>query len=344
MSVLLFLKLFLYAIFHYNIGVASQIADMRLPILKNNNIYYFPYESNVNLDKNNAPDETAIIVVHGILKNSLQFYQIFKTIAIQHNVINQTVIISPQFLAKGDIENHHLSKNVLFWQFEGWNQGGLSENNSSSSYNQKIGSFDIMDQFLNKLKDKEKFPHLKRVYIIGFSAGAQFVQRYAALTNLDQELNRNGIKTTFLIISPSNLLYFTRIRPNIDFNNTFSMPMEKELRTCPNYDQYKYGIEDIKNYFPKVISNEVLGNYSNKNIIYMVGSEDKERDLFLDKSCQADMQGKQRIQRLNFYMLYLKNEYGDIIYNHQFLVIVPGAAHDYKKIFSSAIFQNLIFD
>ena len=59
-------------------------------------------------------------------------------------------------------------------QHDDWRGGGDAQGTHLSSY-------DVIDMIFATLSDKAKFPNLKRVVLTGYSAGGQFVGRYAAV-------------------------------------------------------------------------------------------------------------------------------------------------------------------
>ena len=66
-----------------------------------------------------------------------------------------------------------------------------------------MSSFDIVDRIMEKLSDASLYPALKRVVLVGFSAGGQFTGRYVAVGKCPL---REGIAADFAVIAPSTEL------------------------------------------------------------------------------------------------------------------------------------------
>ena len=80
--------------------------------------------------------------------------------------------------------------------------------------------------------------------LAGHSGGAQLVQRYAVLNNVDGPLRRDGLALRYVIANPSSYLYLTNERPRPDGKGY--APYERGI--CPTYNQYKYGTDKLPAY------------------------------------------------------------------------------------------------
>jgi hypothetical protein len=64
-----------------------------------------------------------------------------------------------------------LAPNEVSWNCQSWRTGG------PSMADDKLTTFDMMDEILRKLARKDSFPNLKSIVVAGHSAGGQFVNR-----------------------------------------------------------------------------------------------------------------------------------------------------------------------
>ena len=102
--------------------------------------------------------------------------------------LENTVIIAPRFASNHGGNCHDsLSANELNWNCDqspqGWRVGGHAVDN------ERISSFDIVDEILRKLARKEVFPSLKAIVVAGHSGGGQFVQRYEMTNQVHDRLS-----------------------------------------------------------------------------------------------------------------------------------------------------------
>ena len=283
----------------------------------------------------------AIIVIHGILKDSNAEYNDLMSVIPKEKEANYIVVI-PQYLTQADVKKFGLPAYTLTWNFEKWDEGEKSISKENKSGPSAISSFTVVDNIIQRLSDKHYFPHLNSVVLIGFSAGAQFVQRYAAATKINENLNQMDIKVTYIPISPSSYLYFNTVRP-IGSNNEFIDLSLNQKNQCPSYNNYKYGMEGLNSYFSKINYNFIINNYRKQRMIYIVGKKDTKRDIFLDKSCAADLQGKQRLERATDYFQYLHLFYAKKLSPEQRILLIDGATHDFKTIVKSHQLQFYLF-
>ena len=112
-----------------------------------------------------------------------------------------------------------VSKKKWKYGYEAKNETGLS-------------SFEVMDRIIKKISNQKILPNLKRIILIGHSAGGQFVQRYAVGTQVTQE---TSIPTYFVVSNPSSYLYLHDSR--ISFSNDFEQFIPS-VNSCSDYNEY----------------------------------------------------------------------------------------------------------
>jgi hypothetical protein len=115
----------------------------------------------------------ALVVVHGIYRNPQDHFNSIVRTAADIGVADDTIIVAPRFqIERGERVDHD-----AYWTDSGrtsWKDGGEAILPAGPS------SFTAMDKILTTPADKERFPLLNWITLVGHSAGAQFVQRYAA--------------------------------------------------------------------------------------------------------------------------------------------------------------------
>lgn len=137
----------------------------------------------------------------------------------------------------------------------------------------QLSSFDVIDILFERLSDRELFPNLKRVALIGFSAGGQFVGRYVAT---GKGLARDGIEIVYAAMAPSTFLI-----PNPD-------------------DIWHYGLKGRPRYCKAVSDEQIMENLRSRRCLHACGALDT-LEANLDRTPTAMKQGHNRYVRfMNF--------------------------------------------
>jgi len=293
------------------------------------------------LDELNTGIDRAIIVIHGVLRNADVYFENMSFAAEKTGTRSSTLIIAPQFLVEEDITTFELTDDIPFWgeeTGEGWKKG---ENSLTTEFNQRlttISSFGVVDQIIRMVVNQEIFPNLKKVIIAGHSAGGQFVNRYAAGTQIIGSLPER-IQLRFIVANPSTYLYFNGERRVVETTNEFNFPENAPL----DYDNYKYGLINLNPYMDEIGAEKIREHYPEKDVVYLLGGEDTKIH-HLELSQNAMLQGFNRLERGQIYFHYLFHVFGEgIRQNHQ-IHIIPCVGHDNAAMFMSPAGINAIFD
>jgi hypothetical protein len=214
-----------------------QIANTLVPLTVDGTAARLPVLATLPLAQGQANIRRAIIVIHGALRTVEASYSAVRHAAdIAGEAGRRALIAAPQFLSEVDEAHYDIPLDVPVWSVNGWKDGSLSEIRRDDSTDHRMSSFAVLDALLLTLSDRERWPALDLVVLAGHSAGAQFVQRYAALGRAPRELSHRGIQTRFLVANPSSYLYFDGRRP---MEHGFApFPSTR----CPSFDDYKYGL------------------------------------------------------------------------------------------------------
>lgn len=245
----------------------------------------------------------------------------------------ETLLLTPQFFATPDAAKTELS-GMPVWTVGGWLAG---QDAIAGPY--PISSLSVMDDLLTWLSDRRRFPALERVVIAGNSAGAQLVQRYAALNRIDETVRNRGIDLQYIVSAPGSYLYFTDERSQ---GNEF-LPYDNPA--CPDFNDYKYGFRRIVRYAARSDPVEAWARYASRNVTYLVGSADSNPDSrVLDKSCAAAAQGRHRAERARIYVRYLRHLAGGRgnLSHRAFEVVDTG--HDHERVLGSVCGLQALFN
>jgi pimeloyl-ACP methyl ester carboxylesterase len=243
------------------------------------------------------------------------------------------LLLAPNFLTETD---PRASADVPLWRKDNWMQGETSEFGHIG-----VTSFQALDDIVGYLADRKRFPAMKEIVLIGHSAGAQLMQRYAVFNNEDALLKQAGINIRYVISSPSSYVYFDASRPQ---DQTFA-PVLTVM--CPSYNKYRYGIEQPPMYLQSqnLSARQLFQRYAARDVTYIVGAQDNDPNhRVLDKSCGAQMQGESRVVRQHNYLQYeqfLAQKWAVAVHHPQFEV--AGVAHSAKGIYSSELTAERLF-
>jgi len=177
-----------------------------------------------------------------------------------------------------------------------WSSGWKSGDQSKDF--ERVSAFEVLDRMVEMFHG---------VAVVGHSAGGQFVTRYAAGTRLQ------GL--TFIVANPGSYLYLDATRP--------------VSGDCPGFNEYKYGLEHPNSYMIAGVS----GDYPDRDVIYLLGSDDTSIDQYLDTSCAANRQGLNRYDRGRKFYEHLERHYGRPVHR---LGIVQGVGHSPSKMINAA--------
>ena len=284
----------------------------------------FPYCSIQPIDVGDDEVGGLVISLHGTGGNAQKYLaNAGDSEARVTTIAKKSLIVAPQFVNQSEASS--IPANVLFWtggRFWGSQSGSTNANPRSA----RIRSFAVLDRLLSYLCDPELYPKLSEIILVGHSGGGQLVNRYAASSQFEENVaSPRGINVHYICLNPGNYLYLDDTRPQNGTLNQFQVP--DPSANCPEYNEYGYGLESLWNYPNQVGESSILNNYRNRNMVYMLGSEDTKVGGNLPSSCQANLQGANRLERGIAYYNNLSQLYGAEISETQKLVIVPGVGH-----------------
>lgn len=213
------------------------------------------------------------------------------------------------------------------WTCSSWSSG-------EQALNRPITSFAALDQLIEHLLADH--PSIHAVTLAGFSAGAQFVQRYVVFGKAPR------VNMHFVVADPGSWVYFDDVRPvpTVDGETASwnhcdpahglapcKLAWERPT-SCAGANRWKYGLEGLD-----VDTEALRKRYARASIDYLEGALDAGRGpgtaaRVLDQSCPAMAQGPDRLTRGVAYTAYDQQYIG----GHP-LHVVPGCAHSVACVF-----------
>ncbi|WP_075852370.1 alpha/beta fold hydrolase [Rhizobium hainanense] len=279
-----------------------------------------------------SPDVTKVlIIVHGTLRNADAYYATGQELlAKAGDLADGTMVVAPQFLIRPDVNAFSLSAQTLAWTQNGWKGGEAAVQPAP------ISSFAALDALLQHFVDRRLYPSLKTIVVMGHSAGAQLVQRYAVVGREAENLTSAGIAVRYLVANPSSYVYFDDERPALQ-------DQQAGLASCPKATQWRYGLAGAPPYVSSQDPRLLETRYAARKVVYLLGQADTNPYThFIDRSCGAMAQGPYRLARGLTYFDYMKKRHPSDL--DQKVVEVPGVGHDNEGMFTSDCGIAVLFD
>lgn len=298
--------------------------------------YTFALYANADLGQLPSHVRQAVLILHGVKRNADDYFAIGQHLLTMAGLAaSDNLLLAPNFMAHKD---HGVLPGMPVWGGGAWMQGEPSVRGVTG-----IASFQVLDDLLRWLGDPRRFPDLREIVLIGHSAGAQLLQRYAVLNAVTEDLQQAGIHMRYVISSPSSYLYLSPERP---LGDGFAIP-SMQMQACPRYDDYRYGLQHAPAYLPppQLDGRQLFARYAARDVRYMVGARDTDpQHRYLDHACGAAMQGQTRVARQLAYVgseRYLSQRW-QIPVDHPQRQI-PGAAHGAARLFGAPEAVQWIF-
>jgi pimeloyl-ACP methyl ester carboxylesterase len=257
------------------------------------------YASNHSLTSVDTSIETLLVYIHGINRNGVDYFEYGERMLRAVNKKKETLLIAPQYADAEDLDYYQLGNDFLYWKKTEWKDGHTSISTDNRPQGLKISSYEVLDSLLTAILSSNKFPNIKKVVIVGHSAGGQFVQRYSTITPVPDRFTQ--YKFRFLVMDPSSYMYLDARRPLAD--KTFGMP---DTAGCPEYNDYPKGLIKLNTYAKAIGAENIKRNLMQRDIVILLGEKDtKTDDPNLDVSCAGNLQGRFRLERGLNYVSYL---------------------------------------
>lgn len=324
--------------------IVDVVAPERIPLALGGTTLRVPAFATHSLDGTTTGITRAIIVIHGTLRNADDYFQ--SVVEAGHTVPGadtSTFIVAPQFLTEADIAYHDLSDDLLYWAYMGWRKGDHSLDSDEHPRPARISAFSIADTLMARIG--AAFPDLEEIIVAGHSAGGQFANLLAAGNRSHETIASTfGVGIRYIVSNPSTYIYFNERRwiPGTAF--VFELPSPETIADCPDYNDYKYGLNNPNPYM--AIGSELLqSQYSSRRVIYLLGSADTDPySYYLDRTCPAMLQGSQRYERGIVYTNHLVEHFGTALFDLHALAIVQGVGHNQDQMFRSSCGVYWLFD
>ncbi len=267
-----------------------------------------------------------LIAVHGYTRDATRTYGAALRAATEAGHGTDTLIVAPLFqVPQPEATQCHFegvpraAPADALWHCHSWAEG-------KPALNGHMTSFVAMDALVGTLLNA--YPMARSVTIAGFSAGGQFVQRYAAFSAIPPR----SVLLRYVVADPSSFLYFDPARP---------MP---GAAACPYYNKWKFGTENLPAWLGRSAA-AARAAYASADLQYLEGALDTGTGRgtavnLLESGCASELQGKYRLDRGERYAAY---DDSALTHGAHTLSIVPGCAHSVSCVFPSRAGRAALF-
>jgi hypothetical protein len=295
-----------------------------------------PIVTSQPLNKKNNETEYLIIMVHGAGLNAENSFETAQKFIEALKIANKRfLVLAPQIIEGVKLEE----RGLLFWDRK-WREGGMSSSTRLNKDLPTLSSFDVMDRLIDV--SVKQNPNVHKIIILGHSAGGQFVLRYAAINNHHELLKQRGVSIRYVVANLSSYLYLDKTRYKFTTENKILKIPQEELKDCPGYNKFKYGMEDFYGYAENISITTARKRLTSRPIMFLLGAEDIKRGLFVDKSCEVEVQGKNRFERGILYRHHLSYFINNVSNPQHIWIEIPGVGHDATEMFTHTEFTKKI--
>ena len=304
-----------------------------------------------SLDVRNEQITRALVMVHGTNRDADNYYRNALAAAFLANALEDTVVIAPRIASNDRGCQDVLAPNEVSYSCTGdsWRSGGTAASND------KLTSFDFIDEVLHKLARKEIFPNLRHIVVAGHSAGGQFVNRYEMANQVHEKL---GVPVSYIVANPSSYAYPDKTRPTpADWPVTAGPPGYVPApganggrrggsggagtagavfrnfgdgRNCTTYDLWPYGFEHRSGYTARLSDDQLKKQLASRPTTYLLGEEDILPLGGFDSSCPAMAQGPTRLARGLAFSKFVMEKLG----GHPEVVVIPECGHNARCMYT----------
>lgn len=315
----------------------------------------YPYFANRDLSVTDPAVRRIVIVHHGVSHNADSYYNYaIDAMNMVPGAADETLVISPQSLrrnypndgVKDKFYTSYATNNLLYWTVAPFN-GRTSAMYGTSETPLTLSLFEVYDRFLSDLVFSGRYPNLETVVVTGYSGGGQLTGRYAAMGDFDHEAARAiGVTVRYAPGAPSSFVYMDNKRPDPQSPGQFVVPSGSSCQST--YNNYTYGLENLTNsqyapYFSSITASEARNKLKSRIVSYWVGENDNDpNSSTLDKSCGANLQGPDRVSRMENYFDHLQDHFGSAYRRHSFAV-APGFGHQGSAGVRSPTYRRIAF-
>lgn len=258
-------------------------------------------------------------------------------------------VLAPQFFSKKYNSGQYSDIQLAWGDLNAWQPGARAIHPNNTA----LTSFDVIDGLIAWHADRDTYPSLKNVTVIGHGGGGQLAQRYAAVGSDPPD----HVHVRYIHGDASSSMYFTDDRAIMEDTDV-------KKSSCEDYNTWRYGFDKFPGTACMLKSPEgYFKQYVSRDVVSLVGYEDTGRGG--DTSCMANLQGgKNRRTRNLVWYRYINTlagtdvdlegfpgkfdnatDWSDLVggKSHLRLVVVESAGHNIKQLLKGDSGRAVLF-
>lgn len=286
----------------------------------------FNFFSNYSIYLTNARWEnltSAVIVMHGVNRNSDDYFNWMTTTLEAMELDESTVLLAPSFKISSEA-----ATNELYWNSSEWREGANSKEGLA------ISSFEVVDELITQLSNKDHFPVLEKIIVTGHSSGALYTHAYSAANTIDD--NSGQIEITYVVANSQYFYYPSDERVN-ESNDQLYTPTG-----CGTFNFWPLGYNSVPEYVSQTSEVDLNNQFNSREIIYLLGNGTAADPSLNTTDCSATLLGSSRFNRGSNMFTYMELKFPGTHTHQKYLV--EGIGHDGQGMYQSDEFKTLLTD
>ncbi len=283
----------------------------------------FEFYSNYPIYEEKASWENlthAVIVVHGASHDPENYFSYMTNSLQSQSLSDKTILIAPFFRS-----NSTGSSDDFYWPSTNWRRGSPSSNSNI------LSSFEAVDDLIDQLGDKTKFPVLKKIIITGHSSGAAFTHVFSASNKSEAAYPLIDFE---YVVANSQFFYYPDGQRINESSNQLYTPSD-----CPAYRIWPLGYNSTPSFLTGISDTAYNALFVDRKVTYLLGNGNQADPTLNTTDCENQVQGASRFKRGENMFKYMELSYPGI-HKHK-KVIVNGIGHDGEGMYQSPEFKTL---
>ncbi len=304
----------------------SDVCLERVELLGDAPGRYLPVYASRSLRGPGLGARRALVVIHGNQRNGNAYFETGIAASRAARELERTLVLAPVFQTADDAP----ASDEPYWSSAGWKRGHLSRPEGPLP---RVSSYAALENALRAVFVPGRFPDISEVVVAGHSAGGQYVHRFAASSDIQEEIGSRAA-FSYVVTNPSSYLYLREERQSAD--GTFAPPNGSG---CEDYNEWHYGLRDLNRYAGRRGMDTLVARLQRRSVRILLGDADT-LSASLDTSCAAMLQGSRRYERGLVLARFMDEFFPG--HGHRKMV-VPGAGHSSRDMWTSQVGLAALF-
>ena len=264
---------------------------------------------------------SAIIMVHGLNRNADDYFEYLMSTLQSEERQDETILIAPFYKFESESTGDD-----FYWSDKGWRAG------RSSADPARITSFSAIDQLIAQLANRDRFPVLEDILVIGQSSGGLFTHLFAGATAAPED--HPHLQFQF-IVGESQYFYYADGRRVDESSDQLFVPTG-----CTGYDIWPFGFRSVPPDLTSISKEDYNERFAQRPVTYLLGNGTGSDGSLNTTDCSATLLGSSRFQRGQNMLTYMNLAFPEG-HQHQ-KVIAQGISHEGSRMYQTPEFRTLL--